>query len=252
MSARSDSAAVGAGVGVGVAVAESGNIDLMSAEPSGQIPEGMRSDARETWPSPELISSWLGDQDLDFEFRPGEDVAVEDDPEAVAAARRFRDVLGRFASGVTVVTTMSGGEPVGLTCQSFSSVSLDPPLVLFIPARTARSWPLIQRSGRFCVNFLAAGQAELSNQMASRGVDKFAGVSWTPAPQSGSPMLAGALAHLDCAIHAVHEAGDHYVVLGRVLDLLTPQTEPGPGGEEIPAADPLLFYRGHYRTLDRR
>ena len=77
-------------------------------------------------------------------------------------------MLGRFASGVTVVTAMSGGEPVGLTCQSFSSVSLDPPLVLFVPAKTSRAWPLIQRSGKFCVNFLAADQAELSNTMASR------------------------------------------------------------------------------------
>ena len=183
--------------------------------------------------------------DIDFEFRPGEDIAVHDDPEAVAAARRFRDVLGRFASGVTVVTAISGGEPVGLTCQSFSSVSLDPPLVLFVPAKTSRAWPLIQRSGRFCVNFLAADQAELSNQMASRGVDKFADVKWTPAPQTGSPMLEGALAHVDCPIHAVHEAGDHYVVIGRVLDLVTDDD----GDDDVA---PLLFFRGQYRTTDAR
>ena len=214
----------------------------MISEPSPQVPEGMRPDARETWPSPELISSWLGDADVDFEFRPGEDVAVHDDPEAVARARRFRDVLGRFASGVTVVAGVSNGEPVGMTCQSFSSVSLEPPLVLVVPAKSSRSWPVIQRSGRFCVSFLAADQADLSNTMASRGTDKFADVTWTPAPQTGSPMLAGALAHLDCSIHAVHEAGDHYVVIGRVLDLLTdPATED---------ADPLLFYRGEYRTTD--
>jgi len=201
----------------------------------------MRPDARDTWPSPELISSWLGDQDIDFEFRPGEDVAVHDDPEAVAQARRFRDVLGRFASGVTVVAGVSNGEPVGMTCQSFSSVSLDPPLVLFIPAKSSRAWPLIQRSGRFCVNFLAAGQADLSNTMASRGTDKFADVKWSPAPETGSPMLEGALGHLDCAIHAVHEAGDHYVVIGRVLDLVTDSDD---------EVDPLLFYRGKYRTTD--
>ena len=220
----------------------------MSSEPSHQIPDGMSTDARETWPSPELISSWLGDQDVDFQLRPGEDVAVPDDLEAVAAARRFRDVLGRFASGVTVVTSVSGGEPVGLTCQSFSSVSLEPPLVLFIPAKTSRAWPLIQRSGRFCVNFLAADQAELSNTMASRGVDKFASVRWTPSPQGGTPMLDGALAHLDCAIHTVHEAGDHYVVIGRVLDLITDEVL------TVPEADPepLLFYRGQYRTTDPR
>ncbi|MSZ76688.1 MAG: flavin reductase [Actinobacteria bacterium] len=201
----------------------------------------MRSDARETWPSPELIDSWLGDSAFDFQLRPGEDIQVSsDDPAAVAAARQFRDVLGRFASGVTVVTSVSGGEPVGMTCQSFSSVSLDPPLVLFIPAKTSRAWPAIQRSGRFCVNFLASEQAELSNRMASRGVDKFAGVDWAPAESTGSPVLAGALAHVDCTIHAVHEAGDHYVVIGRVLAM-----------ESTDADDPLLFFQGKYRSSDR-
>ncbi|MGY2703664.1 MULTISPECIES: flavin reductase family protein [unclassified Nocardioides] len=208
-----------------------------------EIPDGMSPDARETWPSPELINSWLGDQDIDFEFRPGEDVAVHDDPEHVAAARRFRDVLGRFASGVTVVTGTSGGEPVGLTCQSFSSVSLEPPLVVFIPAKSSRAWPLIQRSGKFCVSFLAADQAELSNTMASRGVDKFADVKWTPSPETGSPMLDGALARVDCTIHAVHEAGDHYVVIGRVVDLAI---------QDDGDRDPLLFYRGEYRTTGPR
>ena len=202
----------------------------------------MNADARETWPSPELINSWLGDQDVDFEFRPGEDVAVHDDPEAVAAARRFRDVLGRFASGVTVVTTTSNDEPVGMTCQSFSSVSLEPPLVLFIPAKSSRSWPLIQRSGKFCVNFLAADQAELSNTMASRGADKFGEVKWTPSQVTGSPILEGSLAHVDCTIHQVHEAGDHYVVIGRVVDL----------GIDDGSVDPLLFFQGKYRTTDAR
>lgn len=215
----------------------------MTSEPSREIPEGMNPNARETWPSPELIYSWLGDQDIDFEFRPGEDVAVHDDPEHVAAARRFRDVLGRFGSGVTVVTGTSNDEPVGLTCQSFSSVSLEPPLVLFIPAKSSRAWPHIQRSGKFCVNFLAADQADLSNTMASRGVDKFADVKWTPSPQTGSPMLEGALAQVDCTIHAVHEAGDHYVVIGRVVDLMSRED-----GEQ----EPLLFYRGEYRTTDGR
>jgi len=214
----------------------------MSSEIDRTVPEGMSPDARETWPSPELINSWLGDQDVDFEFRPGEDVAVHDDPEAVAKARLFRDVLGRFASGVTVVTTTSNGEPVGMTCQSFSSVSLDPPLVLFIPAKSSRSWPLIQRSGKFCVNFLAADQAELSNTMASRGADKFGEVKWTPSAQTGSPILEGSLAHVDCTIQTVHEAGDHYVVIGRVVDLNTDELD----------ADPLLFFQGKYRTTDPR
>ena len=209
-----------------------------------QVPDGMRPDARETWPSHDLIESWLGDAMYDFQLRPGEDVVVDaDDPDAVAAARQFRDVLGRFASGVTVVTAISGGAPVGLTCQSFSSVSLNPPLVVFIPAKTSRAWPAIQRSGKFCVNFLAADQAELSNQMAAKGADKFAGVSWSPAPVTGSPLVHDTLAYVDCQIQSVHEAGDHYVVIGRVLDL-------GVADEDAGNDQPLLFFRGKYATVD--
>ena len=210
----------------------------VDSRPSRDIPEGMSPDARETWPSRELIESWLGDS-FDFELRPGETVHV-DTEEAAARARAFRDVLGRFASGVTVVTAMSGDQPVGLTCQSFMSVSLEPPLVLFSPAKTSRAWPQIQRSGTFCVNFLAADQADLSNTMASRGVDKFAGLPWSPSPGTGAPLLEGTLGHVDCTIHAVHEAGDHYVVIGRVVDLAA-TSAPG---------EPLLFFEGRYRTTD--
>jgi 3-hydroxy-9,10-secoandrosta-1,3,5(10)-triene-9,17-dione monooxygenase reductase component len=207
----------------------------------------MKQDARETWPSHDLIESWLGDSMYDFQLRPGEDVVVDaDDPEAVAAARLFRDVLGRFASGVTVVTAISGGAPVGLTCQSFSSVSLNPPLVTFIPAKTSRAWPMIQRSGRFCVNFLADGQADLSNQMASRSADKFAGVEWQPSTETGSPILGGTLGYVDCQIHAVHEAGDHYIVVGRVLELAQC---PIPG-DDAAVEKPLLFFQGKYATTD--
>ena len=216
--------------------------EVSSRPPDGDDEEvlaGIRPDARQTWPSQELIASWLGDAEPDFELKPGEAVPVPDDAEALAQARRFRDVLGRFASGVTVVTAMSGGEPVGMTCQSFSSVSLDPPLVLFVPAKTSRAWPLIRRAGGFCVNVLAADQAELSNRMASRGTDKFSGVTWAPSAHTGSPVLEGALAHLDCTVHTVHEAGDHFVVIGRVQDLRAADAE-----------DPLLFYRGGYRTTD--
>lgn len=217
----------------------SSSVGAMSSE--APIPEGMSPDARETWPHPELISSWLGDVDFDIEWRPGEGSAVPaDDPEAVAAARRFRDVLGRFASGVTVVTTMSGGQPVGMTCQSFSSVSLDPPLVLFVPAKTSRAWPLIHRAGHFCVNFLSHRQADLSNTMASRGADKFEGVEWRPSEATGSPLFDDTLGYVDCSIFAVHEAGDHYVVIGKVLDL-----------HATDAQGPLLFYQGQYRTTER-
>ena len=207
--------------------------------PDGEVPEGMSSDARETWPSHDLIESWLGDSMYDFQFRPGEDVLLdEDDPEAIAAARRFRDVLGRFASGVTVVTAISGGAPVGLTCQSFTSVSLNPPLVLFIPARTSRAWPAIQRSGKFCVNFLSAEQQHISNGMATRGTEKFQGVGWRPA-STGAPLIEGVLGYVDCTIDRVHEAGDHYIVVGRVEEL-------GFGDDDSTSDVPLLFHRGAY------
>jgi 3-hydroxy-9,10-secoandrosta-1,3,5(10)-triene-9,17-dione monooxygenase reductase component len=206
-----------------------------------EIPDGMTPDAATTWPSHELIESWLGDSMYDFQLRPGEEVRLSaDDPEAVAAARRFRDVLGRFATGVTVVTAMSGDEPVGMTCQSFSSVSLNPPLVLFCPAKGSRAWPRIQRAGSFCVNLLAHDQAEISNLMATKGIDKFAAVDWQRSPSTGSPLLNGILGYVDCTVHAVHEAGDHYIVIGRVLDL---------AGTEAPA--PLLFFEGRYAQPER-
>lgn len=215
----------------------------MSAGNQGALPEGMSPDARDTWPHPELIQSWLGDAEVDFELRPGEEVAVHDDPEAQAAARRFRDTLSCFASGITVVTTISDGAPVGMTCQSFSSVSLDPALITFIPAKTSRAWPLIQRSGRFCINILASDQEHVSAQMATKGVDKFAGIGWTPAEVTGSPVIDGTLAHLDCTIHAVYEGGDHYVVIGKVEHLAAHP-------EDATATEPLLYFKGRYRTTD--
>jgi 3-hydroxy-9,10-secoandrosta-1,3,5(10)-triene-9,17-dione monooxygenase reductase component len=197
-------------------------------------PEGMNPEAALTWPSPELIDQFMGD----FHFRLGEDTPLPvDDPEAVASARHFRDVLGRFCTGVTVVTSMSNDVPVGMTCQSFSSVSLSPPLVLFCPAKTSRAWPLMQRAGHFCVNLLADGQDDLSNAMASKGSDKFAGIGWSPS-KTGAPLIDGVLGYVDCTIHAVHEAGDHYIVIGKVQDL-------GFGDADAP----LLFYGGKYTGI---
>ncbi len=123
---------------------------------------------------------------------------------------------------------------MGLTCQSFASVSLDPPLVLFAAARASFSWPRIRRAGHFCANVLEEGQEELGRRFAVKGADKFAGVGWRPGA-TGSPILAGCLAHVECEVEAVHEAGDHDIVVGRVVDL-------GVRGE----GNPLLFYRGGY------
>jgi 3-hydroxy-9,10-secoandrosta-1,3,5(10)-triene-9,17-dione monooxygenase reductase component len=190
----------------------------------------------ETWPSQELIDSWLGQFHFEIQTTP---LPVPGEvPDADPKALKFRDVLGRFCTGVTVVTSISDDQPVGMTCQSFTSVSLDPPLVLFCPAKTSRAWPLIQRAGYFCVNLLSRDQLELSNGFAATGADKFAGVSWRPSV-TGAPLLDGVLGWVDCQVYAVHEAGDHYVVIGRVMDL---------GVEEAP--HPLLFYRGKYARTE--
>ena len=204
-----------------------------------EVPEGMNPNARDTWPSQELVQSWLGNE-LDFELRLGEHTPIPDDPEAAARARQFRDVLGLFCSGVTVVTSVSEGKPVGMTCQSFSSVSLEPPLVMFSPAKTSRAWPLMRRAGYFCVNILAADQAQLSDGMATKGEDKFDGVTWSTAA-TGAPVIEGVLGYIDCTVHQVVEAGDHYLVVGEVKELAF-----GDRNEGSVKVDPLLFFQGRY------
>jgi 3-hydroxy-9,10-secoandrosta-1,3,5(10)-triene-9,17-dione monooxygenase reductase component len=149
-------------------------------------------------------------------------------------AATFRTVLGHFCSGITIVTAVDEGEPVGLTCQSFTSVSLDPPLVLFVPGKGSLSWPRIRSAGHFCANVLNDEQEELGRRFAVKGLDKFAGVGWRPGP-TGSPILDGCLAFVECRVEAVHDAGDHEIVVGRVVDL-----------GAAPSGSPLLFYRGGY------
>lgn len=164
---------------------------------------------------------------------------VREDERAPVEQAEFRRVLGSFASGVTVVTApvSPGEEPAGFACQSFSALSLDPPLVAFMVGRTSTTWPRIAQAGVFCVNVLSAEQGELCRAFAVSGADKFAGVAHAPAPASGSPRLAGTLAWIDCTIHAVHTGGDHLIVVGRVDAL-------GPGdGDGEP---PLLFHKGRF------
>jgi 3-hydroxy-9,10-secoandrosta-1,3,5(10)-triene-9,17-dione monooxygenase reductase component len=153
-------------------------------------------------------------------------------------AARFRQALGHFATGVTVVTALDGSAPVGFACQAFAALSLDPPLVLFCPGKHSRTWPLIERAGCFCVNVLSYAQRGISTVFGTAGADKFAAVPWSPAP-SGSPVLDGVLTWIDCAVAAVHEAGDHFVVTGRVTAL---------GGHRDER--PLLFYRGGYTATE--
>jgi 3-hydroxy-9,10-secoandrosta-1,3,5(10)-triene-9,17-dione monooxygenase reductase component len=151
-------------------------------------------------------------------------------------SRDMRTVLGSFASGVTVVTAI-GDEPLGFTCQSFASLSLDPPLVALCPARSSVTWPRIREIGRFCVNVLAEDQEALSGRFARSGTGKYAGLRWSPGP-SGAPVLEGAVAWVDCTLWAEYAGGDHTVVIGNVRDL-SPR----------PVRPPLLFYRGAYRHL---
>lgn len=151
----------------------------------------------------------------------------------------FRKVLGHFPTGVVIVTAIDGGAPVGMSIGSFTSVSLDPPLIAILPAKTSASWPRIAAAGSFCVNILSARQESLCRTFAISGADKFAGVPWWPAP-SGAPVLAGTLAWIDCSLEQLVEAGDHFIALGRVTTLDV-------GDDRV--AEPLVFFHGGYGTV---
>lgn len=154
-------------------------------------------------------------------------------------AATFREVMGYYPTGVCVITAAAAdGAPVGMVVGSFSSVSLDPPLVGFFPGRASTSWPQIERAGHFCVNVLSSEQTALCRQIAAPG-DKFAGVAYTMSAH-GLPVLADAMASIECRLHSVTEAGDHWLVLGRVLGL-----------EARREADPMLFFRGTYGGFAR-
>jgi 3-hydroxy-9,10-secoandrosta-1,3,5(10)-triene-9,17-dione monooxygenase reductase component len=147
----------------------------------------------------------------------------------------MRTVLGHFPSGVTIITGHEGENPLGLTCQSFSSLSLDPPLVVVLVARSSKSWPKIAATGGFCVNVLSHGQRDLSARFARSGSDKYAGISWYPCSH-GRPVLEKATAWVDCAIEHTYDGGDHLIVVGRVLELQAADA----------ALTPLVFFRGLY------
>ncbi len=154
--------------------------------------------------------------------------------------RAFRNVLGQFCTGITIITTVADGAPIGFACQSFAALSLDPPLVLFCPTKMSRSWQAIEASGKFCVNILAEEQKDICARFGSREPDKFAGVDWKPSPL-GSPILDRSLAHIDCTVASVHDGGDHFVVFGAVQSLSdVPEVKPRP----------LLFYRGDYTGIE--
>ncbi len=149
---------------------------------------------------------------------------------------QFRTVLGHFASGVVVITGQTASGPGGFTCQSFFSLSLDPPLVCFAPGVTSTSWPPIEVGGTCTVNVLGEAQEAMARGFSRSGTDKFAGVGWSTGA-TGAPRLHDALAWLDCRIERVLEGGDHHLVVARVVEL-------GSGH-----GDPLVFYRGGFGTF---
>ena len=147
----------------------------------------------------------------------------------------FRQVLGHFATGVTVITASTDAGPVGLAVNSFTSVSLDPPLVAFCAAHSSSTWPHIQNAGHFCVNIVAEDQEEVCRLFATKDADRFTSITWRTATHSGAPIIDDVLAWIDCTIDAEHEAGDHVIVVGRVQEL---------GVER--EGKPLVFYKGGY------
>lgn len=147
----------------------------------------------------------------------------------------MRHAMGAFATGVTIVTGVDGDdEPVGFACQSFASVSLDPPLILFCADHAGRSWPRMRDSGRFCVNVLAEEQSDICGRFGSSKGAKFEGLDWELSPW-GAPALPDVLLRAHAEVYDVHAAGDHDVVIGRVLAL-----------EQVSEEQPMLFFRGRF------
>jgi len=150
----------------------------------------------------------------------------------------LRRILGHFATGVSVVTTSVGGEPHGLTVNSFASLSLDPPQVLVCLKRENRSYPAFVRAAHFAVNVLAEGQLGLARLFAGTGEGKFRSVDHAPGAASGAPLLAGAHAWLECeVVRRIASPGTHEIVIGRLL------------AHALGDAPPLLFHRGRYHRL---
>lgn len=152
-------------------------------------------------------------------------------------SREFRRILGHYPTGVCVVTALHGSKPVGMVVGSFTSVSLDPALVAFLPDRRSTTWPKIQAAGHFCVNVLAERQQAVCQEFSSKTGNRFDEVAYRLS-KSGLPIIEGVVAWVDCQLHAVHEAGDHYIAIGLVRALDVERPDP-----------PLVFVRGAYGTI---
>jgi len=151
--------------------------------------------------------------------------------------RAFRNAMGEFATGVTVVTTMAEDTPVGVTANSFTSVSLSPPLVLICLGKSLGCVDAFANNPHFAINVLEKDQAALSMRFATKGIDRFRETEWTPA-KTGSPLISSALANIECAKYAELDYGDHTIFIGKVL-----------GVRHAPGGDPLLYFGGEYREL---
>ena len=148
-------------------------------------------------------------------------------------SRAYRDTMGQFCTGVVIVTGAQAGELVGFAAQSFVSLSLQPPLVAVCPGKTSTSWPRIRDTGYFCINMLADDQQDVSDVFAQTG--KAADIAWATR-RTGAPILAGAMAYVECSLAAEHDAGDHTVAVGQVRGFETLRED----------AKPLVFFRGGY------
>jgi 3-hydroxy-9,10-secoandrosta-1,3,5(10)-triene-9,17-dione monooxygenase reductase component len=155
-----------------------------------------------------------------------------------ADAEQFRRVMANYPTGVCVVTaTDPEGCPIGMVVGTFTSVSLDPLLVGFLPDKRSSTWPKLEAAGHFCVNVLTAEQTAICRQIASSKGDKFEGIEWELS-RHNLPVIAGSNVRIECRLHSVTDAGDHWFVLGRVLDL-----------DVTHEADPMLFHRGRYGSF---
>lgn len=152
-------------------------------------------------------------------------------------SQELRRVLGHFATGVTVITTKDeSGAPFGLTANAFTSLSLNPPLILICVDKTAQCYSCFVASNVFTVNFLSENQEEISRRFATKGVDKFAGLKWQQGT-NGAAILDGVIGYLECKIVQSYEGGDHTIVVGEVLNAAASGNRP------------LLFYQGKYQRL---
>ena len=167
-------------------------------------------------------------------------LAAPTHPAPVPDTRAFRDALGRFATGVAFVTAAPDGDPAGLIVNSLASVSLDPPLISFCPARSSLTWTRMRRTGRFGVNILGRQHEQFATRATPAGADRFGGLDWQLGPR-GTPLLADALATLECEIVAQHAAGDHWIVVGRVDALRV-----------SPINEPLVFFAGKFGAPRQR